>query len=186
VVTRRDGSHVVLMGLMGSGKSTIGHLLARRLGVPFVDNDEALEARSGRSARDIARSDGADALHALEARALVDALARPGPAVVAAAASVVEQPAVGDALRGHEVVYLHATPEVLAARVAAPVRDDDHRPFVDHEAQALLDAQYAARDPRYRAVAGIVVDTSASTPDAIVDQITQALGRAAHRMQSES
>src|SRR5262249_45956694 len=99
VVTRREGRHVVLVGLMGSGKSTVGHALARRLGRPFVDNDEALEARSGRSARAIADADGADALHRLEAQALVDALARPEPAVVAMAASVVEHPGTADALR---------------------------------------------------------------------------------------
>jgi shikimate kinase len=175
VVTRRDPRHVVLLGLMASGKSTIGHRLARRLGRRFVDNDEALEARSGRSARDIAETDGADALHALEARALVDALATPIPAVVAAAASVVEQRAAVDALAGNDVVYLHALPAVLAARAAAQVAADDHRPFVDGDARAVLQAQYDARDARYRALADIVVDTSAYDPDVVVEQIMTAL-----------
>src|SRR5262245_5262311 len=174
------------MGLMGSGKSTIGHVLARRLGRRFVDNDEALESRAGRSARDIADSEGADALHGLEAQALVDALARPTPAVIAAAASTVEHPAALDALRGNEVVYLHATPEVLAARVAAHARHDDHRPFVDGDARAVLEAQYAERDPRYRAVAGIVVDTSASAPDQIAADVMRELEGDAPRTRPES
>jgi shikimate kinase len=185
-VTRRDGRHVVLLGLMGSGKSTVGHVLARRLGRPFVDNDEALEARSGRSAHDIADADGADALHALEARALVDALARPAPAVVAAAASVVEQPAAVDALRGNDVVYLHAPADVLAARVAGHAPDDDHRPFVDADARAVLEAQYAARDSRYRALAGVTVDTSTGAPDEIAEQIMQAFERGGPRTRHES
>jgi shikimate kinase len=185
-VTRRDRRHVVLLGLMGSGKSTVGHVLARRLGRPFVDNDEALEARAGLSARDIAVADGPDTLHALEAQALLEALARPAPAVVAAAASVVEQPAAVGALRGNDVVYLHAPPEVLAARVAAHPPDDDHRPFVDGDASAVLEAQYAARDPRYRELAGVTVDTSAGTPDQIAERIMQAFERGAPRTRGES
>lgn len=186
MVTRRDGRHVVLLGLMASGKSTIGHLLARRLGRRFIDNDEALEARAGRSARDIARADGADALHALEAQALVDALAQPVPAVVAAAASVVEQPTAVDALAGNDVVYLHAPPDVLAARVAARDAAGRHRPFVEGDAVAVLEAQYAVRDARYRAVAGIIVDTSANDPDDVVARIMQALEAGGPRTRSES
>jgi shikimate kinase len=171
---------------MASGKSTVGHVLARRLGRAFVDNDEALEARTGRSARDIAYKDGTDVLHGLEAKTLVDALAQPTPAVVAAAASVVEQPAAAEALREHDVVYLHARPEVLETRVAGHARDDDHRPFVDGDARAVLDEQYAERDPRYRALARITVDTSADAPDRVVEEIMQALERGGPRTRPES
>jgi shikimate kinase len=171
---------------MGSGKSTVGHLLARRLGRPFVDNDEALEARAHRSARSIADAEGADVLHRREATALVDALARPTPAVVAAAASVVEQPDAANALRGNDVVYLRAAPDVLAARVTAHASDDDHRPFVDGDARAVLEAQYARRDSRYRALADITVDTSRNAPDAVVEDVMRALERGAPRTRSES
>jgi shikimate kinase len=181
-VTTDSPRHVVLLGLMGSGKSTVGHLLAVRLGRPFVDNDGALEARTGRSARAIADTDSADALHVLEAMALVDALDATMPAVVAAAASVVEQPAAVEAIRKHDAVYLHATPDVLAVRVAAHPELDAHRPFVDGDARAVLEAQYAARDPRYRALAEIVVDTSSRGPDEVADEITRALARAGPRM----
>jgi shikimate kinase len=171
---------------MGSGKSTVGHLLARRLGRPFVDNDEALEARAGRSAHAIADAQGADALHVLEAQALVDALGRPEPAVIAAAASVVEEPIAVGALQGDDVVYLHAMPEVLAPRVVAHAAHDDHRPFVDHDARAVLEAQYAERDPRYRALATTTVETSGNKPTDVVDEIMRALGRDAPRTRSES
>ncbi len=166
---------------MGSGKSTIGHLLARRIGGPFVDNDEALEARSGRTARAIADAEGADALHVLEAQALVDALAGPDGAVVAAAASVVEQPPAVAALRRNAVVYLHAPPAVLAARVAAQAPGDDHRPFVDRDVHAVLEQQYAARDALYRSVADIVFDTSENAPGEIVEAVMRALAPAGPR-----
>jgi shikimate kinase len=161
-------------------------VLARRLGRPFVDNDEVLEARAGRSARDIADTDGADALHVLEAHALVNALARPTPSVVAAAASVVDQPSVVEALREEDVVYLRARPEVLAARVVAHARDDDHRPFVDGDARAVLEEQYAARDPRYRALARITVDSSADAPDQVVEEVMRALERGGPRTRPAS
>src|SRR5689334_14413518 len=70
-----EARHVVLMGLMGSGKSTVGRPLAARLDRPFVDNDDRLAARTGQTAREVAAAEGADALHAREAAVLVDALA---------------------------------------------------------------------------------------------------------------
>ncbi len=155
----RPARHVVLVGLMASGKSTVGALLAARLAQPFVDNDAELEARTGRSAREIVAADGADALHALEAETLVAALDRPEPAVIAAAAAAVVEPAVVATLRNHVVVYLRAAPEVLAARHRA--RDRRRRsPAVRRPRRRgrVLAEQFAARDGRYRELATLVVD----------------------------
>src|SRR5438552_11350746 len=127
-IARLTTRHVVLVGLMGSGKTTVGLLLAARLGRAFVDNDVVLEARTGQTAREIAAAEGAEALHLREAEALVVALSTPAAAVVAAAAAAPLEPVAAAAMRVHEVVYLRATPMVLAARLArAP--DDHHRPF---------------------------------------------------------
>jgi len=170
---------VVLVGLMASGKSTVGRLLAARLGRPFVDNDDALEAKTGRPAREIAERDGADALHALEAETLVDALDRPEPAVVAAAAAAAVDPKVEAALRGHDVVYLRAAPEVLAARIEHEP-DDGHRPFVVDDAARVLAEQYAARDARYSEIATLTVDAAQGADrvvDAILDGLSSAPGR---------
>jgi shikimate kinase len=172
--TRTSKRHVVLVGLMGSGKSTVGLLLAARLGRVFVDNDVVLETRTGHSAREIAAAEGADALHLREAEALVFALSTPEPAVVAAAAAAPLEPFAAAAMRVHDVVYLRATPVVLAARLArAP--DDRHRPFVADDARAVLEAQFAARDERYRALATLVVDAGVEGPGAIVDEVSAAL-----------
>jgi shikimate kinase len=165
--------HVVLVGLMASGKSTVGRLLAQRLGRPFVDNDDALEARTGRTARAIADAEGADALHVLEAETLLAALDRPDPAVVSAAAAAVVEPGVETVLRHHDVVYLRAQPKVLAARIAREP-DDGHRPFVLADAEAVLNDQFAARDHRYRDLATLLVD-AAEDPDAAVDEIVAAI-----------
>ena len=69
--------HIVLVGLMGSGKSTVAAALAAALGVPLRDSDADIERDTGLTGRDIAARDGIDALHALEARHLLDALGRP-------------------------------------------------------------------------------------------------------------
>ena len=167
--------HVVLIGLMASGKSTIGPRLAVRIGRPFLDNDVMLEARTGRSAREIAAADGADALHRQEADALIDALSASIPAVIAAAAAAPMEPDVAGALARHVVVYLRAAPAVLAARIERAPADDDHRPFVADDARAVLVEQFAARDGRYRELAGLTVDTEWGTTEAIVELIASAL-----------
>jgi shikimate kinase len=153
---------------MGSGKTTIGTRLAQRLGRPFVDNDEALARRTGRTAREISMEDGLDTLHKDETDALLDALADPRPSVIAAAASAAAAPAVAAAFEGAYVVYLHADPAVLEARIAAG-NVDNHRPDLDI---AALDA---TRDPTYRARSSLIVDAE-ERPDAVVDAIIGALG----------
>jgi shikimate kinase len=168
--------HLVLVGLMASGKTTVGQLLAARLGRPFVDNDVVLEGRTAHSAREIAADRGAVALHRREAEALIDSLSQPLPAVVAAAAAAPLEPRAAGALGLHDVVYLWATPEVLGARLAR-VSDDDHRPFVADGAGVVLAAQFEARDARYRDLATLVVDADVDDVDAIVAEITSALAR---------
>jgi shikimate kinase len=154
---------------MGSGKSTVGPRLARRLGLPFTDNDVTLLRRSGRTARDIEQSEGFDALHRDEADALLEALAN--PAVIAAAAGAVLEPDVAHALRGHDVVYLRADPDDLAERL---LQDDGYRPLGGGDPHDLLREQFRARDEAYRSLATLVVDATAPVDD-IAERITSAV-----------
>ena len=75
---------------MGSGKTTVGERLAVALGRVFHDSDRSIESQTGRSGREIAETDGVDALHGLEKEVLIDSLSVEQPAVIAAAASVIE------------------------------------------------------------------------------------------------
>jgi shikimate kinase len=160
---------VVLVGLMGSGKTTVGRRLAARLGLPFLDNDVTLLRRSGRTARDIEQSEGFDVLHRAEADSLLASLDE--PAVVAAAAGGVLEPDVARKLRDHTVVYLRADPDVLAQRM---LQDDGYRPLAGHDAHELLHEQYRTRDDAYRSLASLVVDATAPV-DEIVETISSAL-----------
>jgi shikimate kinase len=166
---------------MASGKSTIGRALAVRMRRPFVDNDDSLEVRTGQTAREIADAQGADALHALEAETLLVALEGQVAAVIAAAAAAPMEARAAAAMRAHDVVYLRAAPDLLAGRLARSPHGDDHRPFVGAadgaDLKEVLVAQFAERDDRYRALATLVVDVGAETPDRTVEKISAALAR---------
>jgi shikimate kinase len=162
---------MVLVGLMGSGKTTVGAALATTLGRPHRDSDADLERMTGLTAREIAAQEGIDRLHELELRVLFDALRRDEPSVISAAASVIDQPKARDALRGPDVhvVWLRARPAVLARRAsggaAAASRGDrsDHRP--ERGPVADLAAQ---RDPLYAAIADRTIDVEQRSIEQVV------------------
>jgi shikimate kinase len=138
--------HVVLVGLMGSGKTTVGKKVALLLGRRFLDADVELEARSGRSVAAWFEHDGEDGFRAAEARLLADLLAETDPLVVGAGGGVVVTGENRARLSGADtvVVYLHADPAFLATRARA-------------KPEVLAD-MYAARDGWYREVADAVVE----------------------------
>jgi shikimate kinase len=166
--------HVVLVGLMGAGKTTVGERLADELGVPFVDGDAALTALTGRDAATVAAVDGVPALADLEARVLLDALAAPRPSVIAAAASVVDDPSCRRALRGPNVavVRLRARPRTLAARHGA----GSHRRPLGPDLVAAFAAQSRARASRFAAVRPLVtIDVDAAAVDLVVGEALRAV-----------
>jgi shikimate kinase len=150
---------VVLVGLMGSGKTTVGKKVAKLLGWRFVDGDVELEARSGRSVGEWFATDGEDAFRRAEADLLGAVLAetaRYGPVVVGAGGGVVVTPANRDRLRSGQVavVYLHADPPFLASRT----QHKPHRPLLTDEPAIVLSRMYEDRDHLYREVADAVVE----------------------------
>lgn len=173
---------IVLVGMMASGKTTAGRLLADRLGWDFVDSDAQVEARTGRTVNEVWHGEGEPAYRRLEAAALADALAaaRERPAVVAAAGGVVLDPANRKLLsEAGRVVWLRADPATLSQRVlAARVGDHaGHRPLLDGDdgpaaALARLDLE---RQDLYAEVARATVDVDGLTPDQVVDAVLEAL-----------
>jgi shikimate kinase len=162
--------HWVLIGLMGAGKTTVGELLASRSGRRFFDNDAQLSAITGRTARRVQAEQGREALHELERQALANAVAAQPPAVIAAAASVVDDPASRELLRREaDVVWLTAAVDELARRVGT----EQHRP-VDADARAQLREQSASRSASFAEVADIRVDAD-RPPSEIVDDVLVAL-----------
>lgn len=159
---------VYLVGMPGAGKSVVGRELAGRLGVPFVDLDERIEAEAGASVAEIFRRDGEAGFRALEAATLVRASTQ-DPSVVACGGGVVLEPANRITLRNTGVVvFLHAPLELLRARI----RPAAERPLIQHDGD--LERLLQDREPLYREFAAHVVDGSAS-PGAVADAIVEEL-----------
>ena len=167
--------HVVLMGLMAVGKTTVGQKLAGTLGWDYHDNDAALLATTGATARELNERLGTDQMHRLEAEGLLAALAGTAPRVLGAAASSIEDPRCVAALSEPDVfaVWLRADPAHLATRV----RSGPHRPELALDLDALLVEQAARRGPLFASVADLVVDVESATPAEIAARIEAALPR---------
>ena len=165
----RQITHLVLVGLMGTGKTTTGRILAARLGWPLRDSDVEIEALTGRSVRELRDKLGTDAMHDLEARALLRALADAGPDVVGAAASVVDREDCLEALRGDgvAVAWLTVSPEVGAKRFSSST----HRPWYGEDPATFLARQAREREPAFRSLNPVAVSTDDCEPDAVADAI---------------
>ncbi|HVM54230.1 MAG TPA: shikimate kinase [Acidimicrobiales bacterium] len=161
---------MVLVGMMGAGKTTVGRRLARRLGRPFIDSDLQVEARTGRTVREIFEADGEPAFRSLETEALAEALATSSPCVIAAAGGTVLSEINRERMRsGATVIWLRADPAELAERVRSGV----HRPLLADDPAAVLRDLEAERRTLYEAVADHVVDTSGRDPDAVLADLEQ-------------
>lgn len=159
---------VYLVGMPGSGKSSVGPALAARLDVPFVELDAEIERAAGATVREIFEREGEAGFREREARALVEA-SRRDPSVVSCGGGVVLEPANRITLRASgEVVFLSVPLDVLAARVS-PGAD---RPLI--RAIGDLERLFRDREPLYREFAGHVVDGVGSV-DEVADRVREEL-----------
>jgi shikimate kinase len=165
--------HLVLVGMMGSGKTTVGRRVAQRLGRLFLDSDAQVEIRTGRTVAEIWRADGEPAFRELETEALADALSRDEPSVIAAAGGVVVSEENRRLLREHAgtVVWLRARPEFHARRA----RHGTHRPLLDEDPVGTMRRLEEARRPLYEEVADTVVDVEHLSPGGVVDRVLGAV-----------
>lgn len=175
--SRPSLARLVLTGFMGSGKTTVGRLLAARLGWRFVDLDSEIEQRDGRTVAQIFAESGEPVFRRFETEALLSALQRPH-AVVALGGGAVETAANRDLLAGAEdtlVVLLSAPFATLYERCVQQSADPSAaiRPLLGGPAAAAQ--RLARRDSLYRSVAGLILDTSGQRPEQTVDSVFSAL-----------
>lgn len=161
----------VLVGLPGSGKSTIGRRLAKALGVGLLDTDVAIEQRTGRSIADIFATDGEQEFRRIEEDVVRAALAD-HDGVLSLGGGAVTSPGVRAALAGHTVVYL----EISAAEGVRRTGGNTVRPLLAGPDRAeKYRALMAKRAPLYRRVATMRVDTNLRNPGAVVRHILSRL-----------
>jgi len=164
---------VVLVGAPGAGKSTVGRVLADRLGVTFRDTDTDVEAAAGSSVADLFVEHGEEHFRALERAAVAEAL-RTHEGVLALGGGAVLDPATRALLAGRPVVLL----EVSLADAAARVGLNRDRPLLVGNVRGRLAAMLDERRPLYQEVARVTVDTADRTPDEVADLVLAALDAA--------
>jgi shikimate kinase len=167
-----DRSHIALVGLSGTGKSTVGPLLARRRGLVAVDVDRSIAQAAGTTVAALFDELGEEGFRDLEARVLGDALDG-APAVIATGGGAVLRPENRTRLaRQARTVWLRADLEVLVERLG---RSRERRPLLADDAATALRRIAAEREPLYREVADLVVDVGTEGPAEIAERVDREL-----------
>lgn len=168
---------VALVGLPGSGKTTVGKQLARRLGVPFVDSDHVIEQRIGCSIRDFFAREGEDAFRGVEQDVIDELTLCPVDQVLSTGGGAVLRPINRQRLHDRgRVVYLRSSPEELYRRL----RHDTSRPLLQvADPMTKLRELFETRDPLYRETAHFVMETGRPSVPTLVNMITMQLELAA-------
>lgn len=163
---------ITLIGLPGSGKSTVGRQLARRLQLPFFDSDHVIEERLGCSIKESFARDGEDHFRDLE-EAVLDELTAGSKGVISTGGGAVLRPATRQRLRERgQVVYLNSTPDDIFRRL----RHDQNRPLLQvADPLGRLRELYAARDPLYRQTAHFTIETGRPSVATLVNMIVMQL-----------
>jgi shikimate kinase len=169
--------NVFLIGLMGSGKTTIGQLLAKRLRLPFVDSDHELELRTGVSVATIFEIEGEAAFRQREA-AIIDELTQRESIVLGTGGGAVLNPTTRSLLHGRgNVIYLHSTAETSYERVR---RNRDRPLLMVTDPLSRLRQLYEARHPLYTETAHFIVESYRDRPSAVVNEIASTLENRTH------
>jgi shikimate kinase len=164
---------LVVVGLPGSGKSTVGRQLARRLNLPFSDSDHVIEQRIGCSIREFFEREGEEAFRDIEESVIHELAQQSESGVIATGGGAVLRAANRVNLRqaGH-VIYLHSTPQEIFRRL----RHDKQRPLLQvDDPLARLRSLYEQRDPLYRESAHFTIETGRPSVPTLVNMILMQL-----------
>lgn len=161
-------SRILLIGMMGAGKSTVGRLVAERLGWPYLDSDGEILRSTGLTVPEIFDRRGEAAFRAEEARVLAEATTSLGPVVVSVAGGAVLDPDNRRRIAAAGlVVWLRAALPVLAARVGAGAG----RPLLGDDPPAAMERLYSERREIYQHLADVIVDVDEALPEQVADRI---------------
>ena len=163
---------VILIGPMGSGKTTIGQLVASNLGIPFRDTDHVIEERAGKSVSDIFLEDGEDEFRILERKVLRDELLSDGTVLALGGGAPISVDAQS-ALRAIAslVIYL----DISLATVAPRIGFNRDRPLLLHNPRGQWQTLMEARRPIYESIADTVIDVNEKSESEIVTLILEVL-----------
>jgi shikimate kinase len=178
--------NIILMGYRCTGKTSAGRCLARQMGYPFFDTDELVQLRTGRTIAQIVAEAGWDAFREAE-RAAVGEAAGAGASVIALGGGAVCDARNVELLKKNGFfVWLFAAPEAIAARIERDTKSGANRPSLtgarsDDEVRAVL----AEREPRYRGLADLAIETTRFGSEEVAAAIRKRLGELAHGERKE-
>lgn len=164
---------VILIGPMGSGKTTIGQLVAEKLQIPFRDTDQVIEERTGKSVSDIFLEDGEDEFRAIEKKVLRDELLSDGTVLALGGGAPISIDAQS-ALRAiaSPVIYL----DISLAAVAPRIGFNRDRPLLLHNPRGQWQTLMEARRPIYESIADSVIDVNEKSETEIASLVLEAIG----------
>jgi shikimate kinase len=167
-----NSSNIFLIGLMGAGKSTVGKLLARKLGRRFIDSDQAIEERCGVKIPLIFEMEGESGFRKREAQMIAE-LTQEQDIILATGGGSILAVENRQALSSHGVViYLHANPNELWHRT----RGSEGRPLLQKgDPRQILTTLYAERDPLYRSIATHIIETGRPSVNQLVHTLLMQL-----------
>ncbi len=168
-ITGESANMIVLIGLMGSGKTTVGRALAKRLNLVFRDSDEAVEKTAKTSVREIFENQGEDIFRKLESEALVNLCDTKSSIVLAVAGGAIISQSNRDLLQKNAqcIVWLDAPTPTLISRTGR----GKHRPLLDGDPVGSLNKMRLDREPLYQQLATHRLVTQSLAIDEVVERI---------------
>jgi len=168
-----SSDHILLVGMMGAGKTSVGKRLADKLGLPFFDVDSWIEDEEGVSISAMFQTRGEAAFRELEAKVLASFLANPNASVLSVGGGAVTESRNRTALNGMQrVVWLRASDATLASRIG---NGSDRPLLAGKDAAAELARLSKFREPMYTEVADVVIDVDDLTVEDVVDRVVAGL-----------
>jgi shikimate kinase len=169
---------VVLIGYRGSGKTTVGRLLAERMGKPFVDCDMLIVKEAGKSIREIFLAEGEEGFRKIEMRVLAQCAA--DDCIIAVGGGAVIRPENQRALAdgGHRMVYLRCEAPELLRRIEGDAGTSDNRPNLTSLGGGIeeIEAVLEQREPIYRSLMSMEIDVTNLSPEQAADRLAKLIG----------
>ena len=169
------GPRILLLGMMATGKSSVGRVISRRTGWPYLDNDEIVERIAGMPTRRLLDERGEPALREAETAALLEVLQVPRPVVASVAGWAVTPPELRRKIKDSDgyVVWLRATVETIVRRAG----DGEDRPWLSPDPETAIRRLTEGRDPLYAELADLTVDVDEVDAEAVATTVLDAVGR---------